>query len=155
MSGSDFPTTRPAKPKPSLVERVKAAAQFVGAITAAAGTALTVVKYAMGLVVTREELEKHNSSKTSHIEVQRRLESLEESRVELYAKVNAANSAMVYLGERLVSLTAADREPDKNKKSDAADFYRTEYHYYVKKGYSVENAFLEALRTPYRAHRTH
>lgn len=138
---------------PSMHENLKRFAHAVyvvgGAIISAA--AWGYVQYSA--LATEAELtatvSAHDHSAESHPSMRGTLEIILKEQRELKTLVLQGRENDLALGERLVSLIAADREPDRARKAAAAAFYREEYRLLTRRGAAVEDALLEALRTPW------
>lgn len=149
---SDRPTNRPPAFEKILDKTknlVHAAAIIIGAASAFSGTIWVFYTQLATDKEVANVMDVHDKSLFSHPLLRERLESLEMKQARLQEDVEMGHAADVALGSKLVSLIAADREPDRHLQALAATFYREEYGRLVRKGMPLEDALLEALRTPW------
>lgn len=107
------------------------------------------VNGALGSVVTDSKLESHNINEKAHPFIHQNVKECE-AKVELLSKhIEQSHDVEVALGARLTRILAADQETNRNFKSAAATYYEQEYRSLIRKGFSVEEAMLEALRQPF------
>lgn len=144
----------PPKSKERLFERLQKVAHVVYVVGGAVlSAALWSYAHYQSLATDNEVVEvveAHNKASNAHPSTYDTLQLLLKEQRELKAIVQQGRADDVMLGERLVSLIAADREPDRNRKAQAATWYREEYRRLVRKGETIEDALLQALRTPWR-----
>lgn len=149
---SDRPTTRPPTLE-KVLDKTKNFAHALAVIFGAASAVCGAVWVFYSQLATDKEVmsvvQDHDKMLTSHPLLRQRLESIEAKQASLQEDVEMAHDADVALGSKLVSLIAADREPNNSLRAAAASFYREEYARLIHNGKPVEDALLEALRTPW------
>lgn len=135
------------------MERLKNLAHALAVIFGAASATCGAVWVFYSQLATDTEVKSavqdHDRAITSHPLFVERLASIESKQASLQEDVEMGRAADVALGSKLVSLIAADREPTPALRAAAASFYREEYARLVRKGEPIEDALLEALRTPW------
>lgn len=154
---SDRPTLRPRPHKLEvIIEKVKnlahALAVIVGAASAFGGTMWLFYEKLATDAELASYIEAHNKAPEAHM-LRDKLSMLEAKQAKLQEDVDIGHAADVALGSKLVSLIAADREPSNSLRAAAATFYREEYARLIRRGTPVEDAILEALRTPWHERR--
>lgn len=103
----------------------------------------------LGDVATDEDIKVHDGNALSHDDLRKILEAHSVRHQELRALLEEDRRITVDLGEHLVSLVAADREPRAAFKALAATFYRSEYMKLIRRGYKVDEAQERALEAPW------
>lgn len=129
----------------SLADLVKA----LVAIGSAGATAFAIVVSALNWFASDEELSDHNLNARAHTAIQERLERIEKLQEKLSARNEETRAASVTVLRRVIRMTAADREPVARYRAAAADFYEEEFDILLRQNKALEDAFLEALRTPW------
>jgi hypothetical protein len=104
---------------------------------------------AVGSVATDKELAMHDQAKEAHIPLQEELDKCLASSLAMGARIEEGHDDTIALTRRMVRLIAADRESKHPLKAAAATFYEEEFRRLTRKGLRVEEAMLEALRTPW------
>ena len=146
---SDRPTLRPAMVKIKQVMSLADLAKALVAIGSAGATAFAIIVAALNWIATDEELSAHNLNARSHGAIQDRLERIEKLQEKLSARNEETRAAAVTVLRRVIRMTAADREPVSRSRAAAADFYEEEFDILLRQNKPLEDAFLEALRTPW------
>lgn len=148
---SDRPTLRPGPER--IFARLKKIANVVYVV---GGAMLSAAIWSYGQyqqLATDAELSisiaSHNNQLVAHPSILDKLNKIEELCTKNGSDIRATREDAIALGERLVSLLAADKTTDHAKRAAVATFYREEYRRLIRRGFSVDDAVLEALRTPY------
>lgn len=148
---SDHTTLRPPSKTHKILEKTKnlvhALAVIIGAASAFGGTVWVFYNQLSTDAEVTSVMDLHDKAIKSHPLLRDRLESLEQKQAKLQEDVEMGHAADIALGSKLVSLIAADREPDRSLRAAASSFYREEYARLIRKGTPLEDALLEALRT--------
>lgn len=147
-SSSDFPTLKP--PTKRFIVRLKKFAHFayVG-VTAIITAGLWSYGQYQNLSTDAEvtsAIVSHNIASKAHPSLHEKIDILLKEQKSIKETLEKSREDEIALGERIISLLAAEREPDRNKKAAAASFYREEYRRLIRKGLSIEDAMLESLR---------
>jgi hypothetical protein len=103
----------------------------------------------LGDVTTSVELQAHDMNEAAHASLRGILRAQAEQDQDLRMRIDEQTRISQELGERLVSLIAADRETSTRYKAAAASFYRNEYRLLIRRNYKVDDAIAEALRVPW------
>lgn len=111
--------------------------------------AFTYISTKTGAIITIVELDQHDSNEKAHPSITRNVVTCEDKVEALSKRVEESHDVEVALGARFVRLAASDQEPSKLLKAAAANYYEQEYRLLIKKGTSVEDAIIEALRSPF------
>ena len=150
---SDRPTHRPPPKLEKILEKTKnlahALAVIIGAGSAFGGTVWVFYNQLSTDTEVTSAVQDHDKALTSHPLLRDRIKTLESRQAKLQEDVEMGHAADVALGSKLVSLIAAEREPSPGLRAAAATFYREEYARLIRKGSPLEDALLEALRTPW------
>lgn len=96
-----------------------------------------------------EHDKKSDAHKAVRQDFAERLQELAKQNMALAAEIRALRSEAVELGAGVVSLTAADAEPDRRLKGLAAAHYREQFRKLVQRGYSIDDAKDAVFRTPW------
>lgn len=104
---------------------------------------------AVGNITTDKDLDSHNAAPTAHMPLRAELIDCREAAAGLSQRIEKNHQDTVVLGGRMIRWIAADREPNRALKAAAATYYQEEYLRLVRKGTGVEEALLEALRSPW------
>lgn len=116
------------------------------------GSAFTAWSFIYGKaesVVTVDDLDRHNTDDKSHPSITKSVKDVE-VKIDVVAKnVEESRDVQIALGARLVRMLAAEAESNKNLKAAAANYYEQEFLILVRKGASVEEAMMQALRSPW------
>lgn len=145
---------RPSTPVARALERVKRNLQAlwtIGGVVVA--TTLGMWTFYSNLATDAEvsdSLEAHSWDSKAHPALRDRVEAAEAAIRVLQQQTLQNRASEVSLGERLVSLIAADRESNHALKAASAAACRDEYRRLMRKGVDIDDAIVEALRTKHR-----
>lgn len=96
-------------------------------------------------VVSQKDLIAHNLEVTSHPPLRDLQESCDEQAHLALKRVEELREDQVMTLRRLARLVAADAEPNRNRKADAARKAEAAFRREVRKGTKLEDAFIEAI----------
>lgn len=139
------------RPKIKNVMSLADLAKALAAIGTAATTAVGVLWGSYNWFTTDAELLEHNLNPKAHTALLDRVERMEKLAEKLSARGEDTRASTVQIMRRMIRLAAAERERNPSLRKAAADFYEEELEAQLRRDdVSLEDAFLEALRAPWR-----
>jgi len=124
-------------------------AQLILALVGIAGIVWGFISSLAGNIVTETKLQEHNTNDKSHPTIVNNTKECEGKVEALSKRVEESYETEIALGSRLVRLLASDMESNRNLKAASANYYEQEFRRNIRKGQTVEEAILEALRSPF------
>lgn len=131
------------------MEKAKAWLQILGVVFGLAGGLYTGVASVWTRVAMKTELLDHNLAPRAHPPILEIVDRCEAKAMAAQGRIEELRADQVSMGARMVRMLAAELENRPALRAARASFYEDQYRGLVHRGLPVEEATLEALRTPW------
>lgn len=131
------------------MEKAKAWLQLLGVVCGIVGGLYAGVSTVWGSVVTTDELAGHDSAMNAHPPIREAVDRCEAKALAAQSRIEELRADQVAMGARMVRMISAEIEPRASLRAARASFYEDQYRSLVHRGLPIEEATLEALRTPW------
>jgi hypothetical protein len=131
------------------MEQAKAWLQFLAVVSGLLGGLYTAGIALSDTVVTADELAQHDVGARSHPPIQEAVARCEAKAIAAQGRVEELRADQVAMGARMVRMISAEIEPRPALRAARASFYEDQFRGLVHRGMPIEEATLEALRTPW------
>lgn len=131
------------------MDKAKSWLQLLGVLFGLAGGVYACVSAVWGSVVTTDELIDHDLAAKAHPPIQEAVARCEAKAIAAQGRIEELRADQVAMGARMIRMISAEIEPRPTLRAARARFYEDQFRNLMHRGMPVEEATLEALRTPW------